>query len=71
MHNPLLVDTVKCFRETLGHYSKNISIASHHHILESFCIVYVFVVHVLICDDNQMPISISRTGLQFEFGWKF
>jgi len=33
--------------------------------------VYVFVVHVLICDDNQMPISISRTGLQFEFGWKF
>lgn len=71
MHYPLLVDTVKCFRKTLGHQSETVSITSHCHILESYCIVYVFIVHVLICDDNQMPISISRTGLQFEFGWKF
>jgi hypothetical protein len=57
---------------------EGISISIHCFILDSNTLLIVHLVclcmlvdYVLICDDNETPISISRTGLQFQFGWKF
>jgi hypothetical protein len=75
MHYPLLMDTVKFLKYHLALALNCVQLCSPSILgcnttVLIILVLCVYIDHILICNDNQTPISISRTGLQFEFGWK-